>query len=234
MSIPNYAAQFEGQYTWIPVGFLSAINAALAVDERDNASVAAFSERVAGVFTNLGGGEINCLSVAHGLTTNDFVTIFGSDTLDGVEQITVVDVDNFKFTATYVADETGEWRAYKTVIWEPDDGTPAAEMRVRTNGTENDQFDIFIYAARGEDYYTKVGQIRFDQGTQDWSDGHFADVVSEQSDTWTDLSVENVTDEIGRVYFRTKGYDRFLFLSPDMLDDDITTVFIDIARRDLV
>lgn len=117
-------------------------------------------------------------------------------------------------------------------VFNPDDGTPSLEIRIRTDGTEDDQFALHIYAARGNDYYQKVGIITCDQGAQECAVGAFVDVLVEAEDSWTELSVESVTDEIGRIYLNTKGYDRFVFFSPDCLDDDINTVYIDVARRD--
>ena len=165
IGLPCYAADFERQYDWVQLGVLSTEQAALAVDGRDNASVAALTA-------------------------------------------------------------TGR------LIWTPDDGTASAMLRFRVNGTENNQFQVLIYGARGADYYTLIADLTLDQGTQDWSSGHFVDVVTVTEQWVPGLRVSSKSDEIGMVHLNTAGFDRFVIISPDCTDDDISGVYVDAVRVD--
>ena len=58
-------------------------------------------------------GTIRATSVGHGLTgTVNNIKISGTNNYDGVETITVIDVDSFYFTDTWVADDIGFWSKY--------------------------------------------------------------------------------------------------------------------------
>ena len=163
MGIPNYYAAFAGQYEFIQIGGITSTEPALAVDERDNASVVALAST-------------------------------------------------------------------KTVIWHPDDGTVAALLRFRTDGNDGDDVVVQMYAAKGADYYTRVATLTMQQGTQDWSSGHFIDTITLSNEQWDlGIRVQNTTDEIGRVYFNTGGFDRFLFIAPTKAP---TTLYVDICRLD--
>lgn len=54
-------------------------------------------------------GTVKATSVAHGLTGSSTKTISGTVNYQGARAITVIDVDSFYFTATWVATETGWW-----------------------------------------------------------------------------------------------------------------------------
>ncbi len=74
----------------------------------DSTSITAFAD-YSGTVT----GTVKATSTAHGLVTNDLVTISAGSvgSYDGDETITRIDADNFYFTATFVATETA------TVSW---------------------------------------------------------------------------------------------------------------------
>lgn len=54
-------------------------------------------------------GTVKATSVAHGLSGTTNKTITGTVNYDGTYAVTVIDVDNFYFTDTFVATETGWW-----------------------------------------------------------------------------------------------------------------------------
>ena len=54
-------------------------------------------------------GTVKATSVAHGLAGVSTKQITGTVNYNGAKSITVIDVDNFYFTATWVATETGWW-----------------------------------------------------------------------------------------------------------------------------
>lgn len=120
--------------------------------------------------------------------------------------------------------------AIKKVIWRPDQGTAAAILRFRVDGTEDDAPVIEMYGAKGADYYTRIATLTLAQGTQDWSGGHFVDEITLSNEAWAHgIRADSVTDEVGRVVFNTGGFDRFLFIASTLT---VTTVHIDIARLD--
>jgi hypothetical protein len=63
-------------------------------------------------FANYGAtvaGTVKATSVGHGLTGTTTKEITGTVNYNGSKSVTVIDVDNFYFTATWVATETGWW-----------------------------------------------------------------------------------------------------------------------------
>lgn len=160
MGIPNYSSQFEGQYQWIEAGTITVAEPALAVNERDNASVEALADT-------------------------------------------------------------------KKVIIRPDDGTKALELRFRFDASSA----IFqIYAARGEDYYTRVCTATIGPSNQICSVGIFGDTITLSNQEWHGLVAEqSVSDFIGRIRLETLGYDRFLIIASTLT---ATTAYIDYARKD--
>lgn len=137
---------------------------------------------------------------------------------------------------TFVDALAAKWK----VIYEVPFGVPAIEVRVRSVGaTENDTVDIHIYAkpktpgsAEKPEHYTRIGELTLDQGKQDANNAstHFADVASIASNLWAPgLTVQTTTDEIGRVYLNTAGYEKFLFIVSAMAQ---TSIYIDIKKHD--
>jgi len=126
------------------------------------------------------------------------------------------------------------------VIYEVPFGVPAIEMRVRSAGTvAAHTVDIHIFAkpktpgsAENPEHYVRVGEVTLDQGTQDTNTDsiHFADVASIASNLWAPgLTVQTTTNEIGRVYLNTAGYEKFLFIASAMAQ---TSIYIDIKKHD--
>uniref|UniRef100_A0A6M3KV76 Uncharacterized protein n=1 Tax=viral metagenome TaxID=1070528 RepID=A0A6M3KV76_9ZZZZ len=123
------------------------------------------------------------------------------------------------------------------VIYTVPKGTPAIEMRFRSVGSENDTVIFHVYAkpitpgsAENPEHYTKIGRITADQGTQDSNDEHFVDVVSAASILFASgITVETTTDEIGRVYINTGGYEKILIIASAMAQ---TQIFVDVKKRD--
>lgn len=65
-------------------------------------------------FSDAGGGEVTATDVAHGLSTGQTVNIADTVNYNGTYVITVLTVDTFKFTAVWVATETGNWNQFLT------------------------------------------------------------------------------------------------------------------------
>ena len=56
-------------------------------------------------FADAGSGEVTVTCAAHGLSTNDVVTIVGTTSYNGTFVVTKVDANSFKITDTWVADD---------------------------------------------------------------------------------------------------------------------------------
>lgn len=56
-------------------------------------------------FANAGGGEVTATSAGHGFETDNIVTISATTNYNGTYSVTKVDVNDFKFTDTWVSDD---------------------------------------------------------------------------------------------------------------------------------
>lgn len=123
------------------------------------------------------------------------------------------------------------------VLYEIPFGVPAIEGRIRSVGTVDDTVDVHVYAkpktpgsAENPEHYVRVGELTFDQGTQDSNDEHFADIASIASNLWAPgLTVQTTANEIGRFFLNTAGYEKFLFIASAMAQ---TSIYLDIKKHD--
>jgi len=162
----NPAEDYVHQFTWEEAGSITAEQAALAVDARDDASVEA---------------------------------------LDSTKKVKIV----------------------------PNDGTVALEFRFRSDA-DDDAVDsvLELYAAAGDDHYTRIAQLTIKEGLQEHSTGiFFADSITEALNNWiSDTKVvqpSSPDDHIARYVLNAHGYDRFLFIASDL---DSTTIYVDVRR----
>ena len=102
-------------------------------------------------------------------------------------------------------------------------------FRFRTDGTEDDDSILQLYAARGEDDFHRIAQLTIVQGTQiDSGTIYFNDTITPASeDALFDGEESNLADMIAHYYMRTLGYDKFVFIASDL---DSTTVYVDVAQ----
>lgn len=109
-------------------------------------------------------------------------------------------------------------------------GVPYAMLfRFRSDGSEDDDSVLQLYAARGNDHYHRIAQLTVVQGTQDTDTStiHFVDTITPASeDALFDGEESNLANMIAHYYVRTLGFDRFLFICSDL---DTTTVYVDVA-----
>jgi hypothetical protein len=101
-------------------------------------------------------------------------------------------------------------------------------IRCRSDGSENDDSILQVYAARGKDDYYKIAQLTVVQGQQlDSGSIYFVDTFTPASeDALFDGEESNLTDMIGHYYMRVLACDRFAIICTDL---DTTTVYIDIC-----
>lgn len=105
-------------------------------------------------------GTVKANSAAHGLTTGDKVIILNTTNYNAAETITVIDVDSFRFTAAWVADQTGTWYNYNEAFGNLFLGHSAGDDL--TTGSKN----IFIGYTAGRDISpTASNQLWIDNST---------------------------------------------------------------------
>lgn len=124
--------------------------------------------------------------------------------------------------------------ATKTIVYNPPRGTPAFELRLRSDGSEGDEVFHWIYAARKEgDDYIVVGALQSSQGTQIATPGGFYhSYMFECVDRWNSgVSAQTsiVNTGFGRAFINTNGCTKFVFIAETL---EPPTCYMDIARRD--
>jgi len=116
-------------------------------------------------------------------------------------------------------------------IYYPSRGNTAFDLRVISDGSEDDSNVVEVYAARGEDSWTHVGQITCAQGQQvhEADVDYFADTMTVvQSDaSFGQTEYGTAANNICHVITKTKGYDRFLFIVSTLTS---TTVTLEAAK----
>jgi hypothetical protein len=107
-------------------------------------------------------------------------------------------------------------------------GPYAMMLRFRSDGSNNDDSVLQMYAARGDDHYNLVAQLTVVQGQQIQTGSiYFVDTITPASeDTLYDGEEFNATDTIAHYYIRTLANDRFILIASDL---DTTTVYCDVA-----
>ena len=103
-------------------------------------------------------------------------------------------------------------------------------FRFRSDGDEDVDSVLQLYAARGEDYFHRIAQLTITQGQQDTGTStiHFVDTITPASEDALFGGVEyDLANMIAHYYIRTMGYDKFVFVCSDL---DSTTVYVDMAK----
>lgn len=102
-------------------------------------------------------------------------------------------------------------------------------FRFRSDGDEDVDSVLQLYAARGEDDFHRIAQLTVVQGTQiDSGSIYFNDTITPASeDALFDGEESNLVNMIAHYYVRTLGYDKFVFVCSDL---DSTTVYVDVAQ----
>ena len=102
-------------------------------------------------------------------------------------------------------------------------------FRFRSDGAEDVDSILQLYAARGEDDFHRIAQLTITQGTQiDSGSIYFNDTILPASeDALFDGEESDLVDMIAHYYVRTLGFDKFVFICSDL---DSTTVYVDVAQ----
>jgi hypothetical protein len=118
--------------------------------------------------------------------------------------------------------------AYTVKLSPPLPGPYAMLLRFRSDGNNNDQNVLQMYAARGSDHYHRIAQLTLDQGQQIQSGSiYFVDTITPASeDALFDGEESNLTDMIGHYYVRTLACDRFNLIATTL---STTTVYVDVC-----
>jgi hypothetical protein len=103
-------------------------------------------------------------------------------------------------------------------------------FRFRSDGSNNDDSVLELYAAKGKDHFHRIAQLTVVQGQQDTdiSTIHFVDTITPASEDALFSGTENnLTDMIAHYYINTLGYDKFVFIASDL---DTTTLYVDVSH----
>jgi len=116
-----------------------------------------------------------------------------------------------------------------------DEGQTAFDLRVVTDGSENDANTIQMYAARGADSWSLVAQFASVQGKQKANAAgtkFFADSITvvEKDALFGNTEYCTAINQMCHVVVSTKGYDRFLFIVSVLA---ATTVTIETAKMNV-
>lgn len=119
--------------------------------------------------------------------------------------------------------------AYTVKLTPPLPGPYAMLLRFRSDGSNDDDSVLQVYAARwADDHYHRVAQLTVVQGQQiDSGSIYFADTITPASeDALFDGEESNLADMIAHYYMRVLGCDRFIVTCSDL---DTTTVYVDVC-----
>lgn len=108
----------------------------------------------------------------------------------------------------------------------PVPGPYAMLLRFRSDGSENVDSVLQLYAASGNDHYHKLAQLTVVQGTQiDSGSIYFNDTITPANeDALYDGEESNITNSIAQYHFRILGEEKFVVICSDL---DSTTVYLD-------
>lgn len=118
--------------------------------------------------------------------------------------------------------------AKKVIIYMPN-GAVGVELSFRSDGAENVDSVIQLFASAGVDHYRHIDVLTLVQGTQVFSDGiYFVDTITSAGETWLTATAEpSPTDSIASYSLNMHGYDRLWIVSNDL---DTTSLYVDFKQ----
>lgn len=148
-------------------------------------------------FSDAGGGEVTATDVEHGLTTGNTVNITDTANYDGSYIVTVLTADTFKFTAVWVATETGNWNQYLTA--NHGELINFTDAEVNTLGTSSIK-----------DFYNKEPLL---------SKGVFCEQIVNGGDSW-ERKLNNTTVNLQTITTAFTAYCKFIIKDISVIDKD--------------
>jgi hypothetical protein len=108
------------------------------------------------------------------------------------------------------------------------------QLRVRSDGSENDENVLLLLGVSGEDHYTPIATLTCVQGAQVESEGiYFADSIVSSAKAWlttmVDVKQDSPADEMASFGINTHDYDRFVFVCLTKAEGT-TTIYVDVRR----
>jgi hypothetical protein len=108
------------------------------------------------------------------------------------------------------------------------------ELRVRTDGDEDNENELLLMGAAGNDHYTPIVTLTAIQGTQIHSSGiYFADSIVSSDEAWltetADIRQSSPNGEIARYALNLHRYDRFVIVCTSMAEAT-NTIYIDAKK----
>ena len=119
--------------------------------------------------------------------------------------------------------------AAKKIIFYIPQGWVSLEFRYRTDGSEDDDSVVQVFAAAGKDHYRHVDQHTIIQGTQLYSTGiYFNDTITSAGETWITATSEPApTNGIASYIMNCHKYDRLWIVANDL---DTTSIYVDFKQ----
>jgi hypothetical protein len=117
--------------------------------------------------------------------------------------------------------------AAKKVIIKLPPGIVSLELRFRSDGNENDDSIIQIFAAAGVEHYMWQDQLTVTQGTQLYSGSiYFVDTIVSAGEAWLSdtRQISPAADHVARNVMNVHGYDRLWIVANDL---DTTSLYVD-------
>lgn len=115
-------------------------------------------------------------------------------------------------------------------IYPPAPGPYAMLLRFRSDGVEDIEDKLHMYAARGNDFYRRIAILNTDVGTSDTATStiHFIDTIdASEEDGHHDAEEQNLTENRTATYYlRVFGCDRFIIVAETL---NSTNLYCDVC-----
>ncbi len=119
--------------------------------------------------------------------------------------------------------------AAKKIVFNLENESEALLLRVRSDGTVDDDNILQLYLGRKGDHYLNIGQLTATQGTQEASDStYFAGPITPTTEValFDGEESDQDDDSMSMYYFLTLGFDRLVIIASTLAS---TTVYVDIV-----
>ncbi len=114
------------------------------------------------------------------------------------------------------------------VIYRPENGTVAFEVRFYADGGDDIDSVVEMYAGAGVDHYRRVASLTITEGDNLYATGlTFVQTIAQANNDWivAPAIISTADNHFASYAINTYGYDRFLFIASDL---DATTIYVSI------
>jgi len=117
----------------------------------------------------------------------------------------------------------------KKVLIDIPQGWVAMELRFYSDGAENVDDIVELYAEAGEDHYRHFAQLTIVVGTQNYGSYHFHDIIIPANEAWMSRpnEISQANNTFASYVLNTHCYSRILIIASDL---DSSTIGVDYKR----